>query len=107
MACPSMLASNPASMVNQKPPDLGIPNRFRLASSRFRAALAGGSGMAAAFALVVSDHRRSERRADPRPRQDLQNAAPRRGARQRFRFHQSLVPVMQAGAGRHARDTIP
>jgi len=25
-----MLASFPASMVNQKSPDLGIPNRFRL-----------------------------------------------------------------------------
>jgi hypothetical protein len=30
-----MLASCPASMVNQKPADLGIPNRFRLNSSRF------------------------------------------------------------------------
>jgi hypothetical protein len=33
-----MLASFPASMVNQKPTDLGIPNRFKLKSSRFRAA---------------------------------------------------------------------
>jgi hypothetical protein len=32
-----MLASFPASMVNQKPTDLGIPNRFRLTSSRFNA----------------------------------------------------------------------
>src|SRR6476646_9975264 len=31
-----MLASVPASMVNQKPTDLGIPNRFKLNSSRFR-----------------------------------------------------------------------
>jgi hypothetical protein len=31
-----MLASNPASMVNQKRPDLGIRNRFKLTSSRFR-----------------------------------------------------------------------
>lgn len=31
-----MLASSPASMVNQKRPDLGIPNRFKLTSSRFR-----------------------------------------------------------------------
>jgi len=30
-----MLASFPASMVNQKPTDLGIPNRFKLNSSRF------------------------------------------------------------------------
>jgi hypothetical protein len=30
-----MPASFPASMVNQKPPDLGIPNRFSLNSSRF------------------------------------------------------------------------
>ena len=30
-----MLASVPASMVNQKPTDLGIPNRFKLNSSRF------------------------------------------------------------------------
>jgi hypothetical protein len=30
-----MLASIPASMVNQKRPDLGIPNRIKLASSRF------------------------------------------------------------------------
>ena len=30
-----MLASNPASMVNQKRPDLGIRNRFKLTSSRF------------------------------------------------------------------------
>jgi hypothetical protein len=33
-ACPSMLASFRASMVNQKPTDLGIPNRFSLNSSR-------------------------------------------------------------------------
>ena len=31
-----MLASYPASMVNQKQVDLGIPNRFDLTSSRFR-----------------------------------------------------------------------
>ena len=31
-----MLASFPASMVNQKRVDLGIPNRFGLISSRFR-----------------------------------------------------------------------
>jgi hypothetical protein len=30
-----MLASIPASMMNQKSADLGIPNRFRLNSSRF------------------------------------------------------------------------
>jgi hypothetical protein len=30
-----MLASIPASMVNQKPADLGIPNRFNLNSFRF------------------------------------------------------------------------
>jgi hypothetical protein len=30
-----MLASFPASMVNQKSPDLGIPNRFSINSSRF------------------------------------------------------------------------
>jgi hypothetical protein len=35
-ASPSMLASFPASMVNQKSTDLGIPNRFKLKSSRFR-----------------------------------------------------------------------
>src|SRR5882724_2688902 len=35
-----MLASIPASMVNQKLADLGIPNRFNLSSSRFR----GGRG---------------------------------------------------------------
>ena len=33
-----MPASFPASMVNQKPADLGIPNRFSLNSSRFRLA---------------------------------------------------------------------
>jgi hypothetical protein len=31
-----MLASFPVSMVNQKSTDLGIPNRFKLKSSRFR-----------------------------------------------------------------------
>jgi hypothetical protein len=31
-----MLASFPVSMVNQKLPDLGFPNRFKLKSSRFR-----------------------------------------------------------------------
>jgi hypothetical protein len=31
-----MLASYPASMVNQKQGDLGIPNRFDLTPSRFR-----------------------------------------------------------------------
>jgi hypothetical protein len=30
-----MLASIPASILNQSRPDLGIPNRFRLKSSRF------------------------------------------------------------------------
>jgi hypothetical protein len=30
-----MLASIPASMMNQKPLDLGIPNRFNFTSSRF------------------------------------------------------------------------
>src|SRR5229473_6099874 len=30
-----MLASIPASILNQNRPDLGIPNRFRLKSSRF------------------------------------------------------------------------
>ena len=32
-----MLASNPASILNQNQPDLGIPVRFRLKSSRFSA----------------------------------------------------------------------
>jgi len=32
-----MLASFPASLVNQKPADLGIQNRFSLTTSRFRA----------------------------------------------------------------------
>jgi hypothetical protein len=36
-----MLASYPASMVNQKQPDLGIPNRFNLTPSRFRYQPAG------------------------------------------------------------------
>src|SRR2546421_6308574 len=31
-----MLASIPASMLNQNPPDLGIPNRINLKASRFR-----------------------------------------------------------------------
>jgi hypothetical protein len=31
-----MLASFPASMLNQKPSDLGIPNRFKLDPSRSR-----------------------------------------------------------------------
>jgi len=31
-----MLASDPASMVNQKRADLGIPNRFKLTPSRFK-----------------------------------------------------------------------
>jgi len=31
-----MLASSPASTVNQKRPDLGIPNRFDFTSSRSR-----------------------------------------------------------------------
>src|SRR5713226_5867064 len=36
MVCPSMLASIPASMLNQNRPDLGIPNRIDLKTSRFR-----------------------------------------------------------------------
>src|SRR5665647_1315408 len=32
--CPSMLASFPASMLNQNSPDLGIPNRIDLKASR-------------------------------------------------------------------------
>src|ERR1041385_3362217 len=42
-----MLASIPVSMVNQKPAELGIPNRFKLNSSRF-------SLSAAALAAAVS-----------------------------------------------------
>ena len=34
-----MLASCPASMVNQKQADLGIPNRFNLTPSRFSSLL--------------------------------------------------------------------
>jgi hypothetical protein len=34
-----MLASLPASMVNQRSTDLGIPNRFRVKSSRFSPAI--------------------------------------------------------------------
>jgi hypothetical protein len=37
-----MLASFPASMVNQKPSDLGIQNRFKLNPSRFSKHLGGG-----------------------------------------------------------------
>lgn len=37
-----MLASYPASMVNQKHTDLGIPNRFNLTPSRFSVARASG-----------------------------------------------------------------
>jgi hypothetical protein len=43
-----MLASFPASMVNQKSTDLGIPNRFKLKSSRFSpnvAAAASSTGI--------------------------------------------------------------
>ena len=36
-----MLASNPASMVNQNPTDLGIPNRFNLSPSRFSVGASG------------------------------------------------------------------
>jgi hypothetical protein len=36
MVCPSMLASSPASMLNQNSPDLGIPNRISLKTSRSR-----------------------------------------------------------------------
>src|SRR5215471_11499435 len=41
-----MLASFPASMVNQKSTDLGIPNRFSLNSSRFSYLRADGSRLA-------------------------------------------------------------
>jgi hypothetical protein len=33
--CPSMLASSPASMLNQNSADLGIPNRIELKTSRY------------------------------------------------------------------------
>jgi hypothetical protein len=36
-----MLASFPASMVNQMPTDLGIPNRFKLTPSRFSSSFPG------------------------------------------------------------------
>src|SRR3981081_3844844 len=36
MACPSMLASRPVSMLNQNLDDLGIPIRINLISSRSR-----------------------------------------------------------------------
>lgn len=67
-----MLASYPASMVNQKHTDLGIPNRFNQTPSRFReltsAAPGRGDGaaiwhfalIAAAMAAIVSS--RAERR---------------------------------------------
>ena len=41
-----MLASHPASMMNQKYSDLGIPNRFNLTPSRFRAHCLYTLGMA-------------------------------------------------------------
>src|SRR5262245_41614507 len=40
-----MLASFPASMVNQISPDLGIPNRFSLNASRFSHSLARGDDL--------------------------------------------------------------
>jgi len=53
-----MLASCPASMVNQKPADLGIPNRFSLTASRFSAARTSASlidcPLAAFHRLVVT-----------------------------------------------------
>ena len=54
-----MLASFPASMVNQKLTDLGIPNRFKLNSSRFRATLAedGGDTMLPRIAMMKALHR--------------------------------------------------
>jgi hypothetical protein len=45
-----MLASDPASMVNQKYNDLGIPNRFNLTPSRF--SVANGVSPAARCAAI-------------------------------------------------------
>jgi hypothetical protein len=47
-----MLASFPVSMVNQKLPDLGIPNRFKLKSSRFR--MVDASAYRRELAMVLS-----------------------------------------------------
>ena len=54
-----MLASFPASMVNQKSTDLGIPNRFKLKSSRF-SGLSRLTSAIAAYSLLVlwAAHRR-------------------------------------------------
>src|SRR5262249_19044863 len=67
-ASPFMLASFPASMVNQRSSDLGIPNRFRLNSSRF-SALAQylskrGHGMEKVRDMIVDDIRRAQHRHD-------------------------------------------
>jgi hypothetical protein len=56
-----MLASIPASMVNQKPTDLGIPNRFKLSSSRFSDEYASGAAPRGASSSMSSNfcHRSS------------------------------------------------
>ncbi|MEY9244726.1 hypothetical protein ABIF27_005381 [Bradyrhizobium elkanii] len=55
-----MLASDPASMVNQKYTDLGIPNRFNLTPSRFSKqglpCQAGPVAIGGPLACAHSDH---------------------------------------------------
>src|SRR5262245_22625700 len=50
-----MLASCPASMVNQKSPDLGIPNRFSLSSSRFNVRNQRGADIRRLIPAISSD----------------------------------------------------
>jgi hypothetical protein len=67
-----MLASFPASMVNQKSTDLGIPNRFKLKSSRFRdtpsASVLLGLGLVQSRGALTSGLRSAIQRSPVIPR---------------------------------------
>jgi hypothetical protein len=58
-----MLASFPASMVNQKSTDLGIPNRFKLISSRFSVEALPDDVEALKAALIVARAKAAAARA--------------------------------------------
>ena len=66
-----MLASFPASMLNQNSPDLGIPNRFRLDPSRSRPSVGCGRDKDQPFAHALAFLLRANRdTVVPRQRND-------------------------------------
>src|SRR6185312_1972730 len=84
-ACPSTLASSPASTVNQKRPDLGIPNRFDFTSSRSRKNLLQRANEARRF-RVSPFRSRSGLKGDPRIARMARSKSRRGSLQDQIRF---------------------